>query len=85
MTRVFNEQLQTLQEFGLIDFWTKQRIEPYKTVPKKKQPSTLELKNILAAFQICAVMYLTSVFVFIMEVISEKFPRIKRILDYFTY
>lgn len=84
MTRVFNEQMQTLQEFGLVDFWTRNRIESPKTVSKNK-PSSLELKNILAAFQICGVMYLISFFVFLLEVISVKFQRLKNILDYFTY
>lgn len=85
MTRLFNKQLQALQEFGLIDFWTKNRINTHAKSSKNIKPSILQLKNILAAFQICAVMYSVSFIVFIFEVISVRFQRIKSILDYFTY
>lgn len=85
MTRLFNEQLQALQEFGLIHFWTKNRINTHEKRSKNIKPSILELKNILAAFQICAVMYSVSFIVFMLEVISVRFQRIKYILDYFTY
>lgn len=85
LTRVFNEQLQRLLEFGLPEFWKKNRIDEHKVKTKKTEPTKLTLDHILAAFQICGVLYVISFFVFILEVISVKCPRIKYVLDFLTY
>lgn len=85
MTRVFNRQIQSLQQSGLIDYWTKERIDPHESKSTKTKPSTLELKSVFAAFQICGVLYMFSCFLFILEMMSVKCQRIKQILDYFTY
>lgn len=85
LTEVMNKQLQTLRETGLIEFWTKNYIDDRKAKSKQRQPSKLRMENILAAFHICGIMYLISFIVFIFEVISAKFNRIKSILDYLTY
>lgn len=85
LTRVFNEQLQRLQEFGLPELWKKSRVEEHKVKAKKTEPTKLGMNNVLAAFQICGVLYAVSFFVFILEIISVKFPRIKYVLDFLTY
>lgn len=85
LTRVFNEKLQRLQEFGLPELWKKNRVIEQKVRAKKTEPTKLGLDNVMAAFQICGVLYVISIFVFIMEIISGKFPRIKYVLDFLTY
>lgn len=85
LTAVFNRQLQTLRETGLIEFWTKNFIDDRKTKSKQREPSKLQMENILAVFQICGIMYLISFVVFILEVISMKYRRVKYILDFLTY
>lgn len=85
LTDTFNKQLQTLRETGLIEFWTKNAIDVRSSRSKRRQPSKLQMKNILAAFQICGIMYTISLIVFILEVISVRFQCIKSIIDYFTY
>lgn len=85
LTEVFNRQLQALRETGLIEFWTKNFIDDRKIKAKQKEPSKLQMGNILALYQICGIMYLISFIVFIFEVISAKCQCIKYILDFFTY
>lgn len=87
LTNTFNEQLLRLKEFGLLEFWEQNRIEAHnsKVKMKKTQPTKLGLYNILAAFQICGVLYLISGVVFILEIISVRFSRIKSVLDFWTY
>lgn len=85
LTAVIDNQLQTLRETGLIEFWIKRYIDDRKPKSKKQEPTKLQMGNILAAFQICGIMYLISFVVFVFEVISVRFDRIKRILDYITY
>lgn len=85
LVNVFDKQLQTLRETGLIEFWIKNYIDERKMTSKQKEPKPLRIDNILAAFQICGVLYLISFVVFILELISAKYRHIKQILDYFTY
>lgn len=85
LTQVFNQQLQFLQEGGLIDFWVKNRIDDRKSKSKYREPSKLQMENIMAAFEICAIMYFISFIVFILEMISVRYRRIQLVLDYLTY
>lgn len=82
---VFNEQMQILRETGMIEFWTKKFIDDRKSKLRHREPSKLQLDHILAAFQICGVLYLFSFILFILEIMSTKCRRIKSILDFFTY
>lgn len=85
LTQVFNQQLMTLREAGLIDFWVKNRIDDHKLKFKHREPSKLRMENIIAAFQICGILYFVSFVVFILEIISVKYRRIQLVLDYLTY
>lgn len=80
----FNRQLQLLQERGLVDFWFRNITGSPKS-NEKREPTKLEMTSILAAFQICGAMYVVSIIVFILELVSKKSKRIKRIIDYLTY
>lgn len=81
---LFNENLQRLQENGLIDFWTKNYLDLHE-VSKHKEPSKVKIENISMIFKICIGFYCICFVVFILEVISVRCPRIKCVLDYFTY
>lgn len=85
LTRVFNDELLRLQEFGHNEFWKKNIVDIHKGRKKKTEPTKLSLDNVLAAFQVCGVLYLISFIVFILEIISVNYPRIKYVLDFFTY
>lgn len=80
----FNRQLQLLQETGLIDFWFRNITSSPKS-NETKEATKLEMASILAAFQICAAMYIVSITVFVLELVSVKSKRIKKIIDYLTY
>lgn len=85
LTRIFDIQLQRLEEIGLIEFWIERYT--YKRNPniKQRKPSKLRIENIVAAFQICSIMYLISFVVFIFEIISTKRQIVKCFLDYLTH
>lgn len=85
LTTVINKQLQTLRETGLIEFWIKNYIDDRKPRSKQREPTKLRMENILAAFQICGIMYFVSLLVFVLELFSVKYEKVKRVLDYFTY
>lgn len=86
LTRVFNDEILKLKEFGLNVVWKEKSINlRKKDKSKKTEPTKLAFDNILAAFQICGVLYVLSFFVFVLEIMSVKYPRIKCVLDFFTY
>lgn len=84
LTEVFDKQLNTLQETGLIDFWIKNYTFHRNQKIKKREPSKLRMENIIAVFEICALMYTISFLVFIFEILSRKCRYIQYILDYIT-
>lgn len=81
----FNNQLLKLRETGLIEFWIRSYGDDRKEKTKQRDPSTLRIENIIAAFEICGILYLISLIVFIFEMISSKCRIIKRALDFLTY
>lgn len=85
LTKLFNEKFQSLQEMGIIDLWMSKHIGGNGLISKRRTPTMLEPKNIVEAFQICAVLYLISFIVFILEILSVRFQFIKCILDFFNY
>lgn len=82
---IFTNQLLRLQEFGLPEFWKNNRVPEGKVKSKKTRPTKLRLVNVLAVFQICGILYFISFVVFVLEILSVKFPRIKYVLDLLTY
>lgn len=80
----FNRLLQSLQEAGLINYWIRNYTDTRKTAANKHR-TKLEMTSILVAFQFCGAMYAVSFVVFILGLVSVKFKRVKRIIDYITY
>lgn len=85
LTSVFNKQLQALIENGLIDYWTKNYMDTHQANSKQRQLSKIRMRNVFAIFQTCAVAYLISCMVFVLEIISVKCHRIKIVNEYLTY
>lgn len=85
LSGVFNEQLKTLRETGLIKYWVKKYTDNRHEKLTQREPSKLRMKSIFAAFEICGIMYLFSAAIFIMEIISRKLRSVEFILDYFTH
>ena len=85
LTTVIDRQLQLFQEVGLIQFWIQNNIENRRSIPKQNAPTRMNLGNFAAAFQICGLLYVISVIVFLIEIWCAKQPRIKLIIEYFTY
>lgn len=85
LKNVFDDELLQVQRFGLVELWKKNKMGGIKKKSKKTQPTKLGLEHVLAAFQICGVLYFISFIIFVLEVISVRYQRIKKILDFFTY
>lgn len=85
LTTVIDRQLMLFQEVGLIHFWTKNNIEYHRSNAKHNAPTRMNLENFAAAFQICGFLYVISVIVFVIEIWCAKQPRIKLVIEYFTY
>lgn len=81
---VFNEELGKLRESGVIEHWIKKYVDGRKIKPIQA-PIKLKIFNIFAAFEICIVMYFISFIIFILELLSVKYYRIKLFIETITY
>lgn len=81
---MFDRKIEMFREAGLIKYWTsKYRRRMDDKVPTKLKK--LNVHNILAIIQIAAVMYLVAFVIFLLEIVSYEYTRIRNCLDYFTY
>lgn len=84
LSKLFNEKIDIALESGLTLHW----LTKYKQISMKnkaKAPKKLDIPSLVAVFEICAVLCLINCFVFAMELLSQKYAAIKRIVDYLTY
>lgn len=84
LTAMFNQKIELCQESGLIIHWLAE-YSPKSKRSKNKPPKKLGIVNILAITQISAVMYLISLIVFAMEMLSPTHKHVKKLMDYVTY
>lgn len=85
LTNIFNRKIEDCQEAGLIQHWIEQ-FKPWKRKRSKYLPPTkLNLANIFVIVKISVFLYFISCIVFILEVLSSHYARIKRFLDYLTF
>lgn len=83
---LFNQKIQRLNEAGLTEFWLLNIVDKKRTKKSTESVQTLfHIGNLYGVLQICAVSYLNALIVFVLEVISERYPRIQNIIDYLTY
>lgn len=82
---VFNEQLQRIREAGLTEYWIKKNVDDRTMKLYQRAPKKLQIQSIFAAFEICIVMYFISCIVFILELLSTRYRRVKVFLDFLNY
>lgn len=85
LKHVFNEKLQFLHESNLIQFWFSKYMNDHKMKSIQNTSSILHIENIFGILQIMIGMYLISLIVFVLELISKRYSRVENILDFFTY
>lgn len=82
---LFNEKFRQFFDSGLTQFWCKAYLDDRHIKSFQNPPPILHIENIIGILQICALIYLVSLIVFVLEMISVRYPRIRYIIDYFTY
>lgn len=85
LRELFNQKLRRFQEAGLVEYWVEQYTESVRTKPNIRKATTLELKSIFGAFQICYVIYAFSCIVFLLELLSVRCHFVKYFIEFFTY
>lgn len=84
LSYLFNQKIIICQESGLTFHW----LAKYKRQHKKKDhrvPKVLRISDIVAILQLSSVLYLISILVFALEMITPQHEIIRKFLDYFTY
>lgn len=84
LTLSFKKKIGIFYEAGLINLWLAE-YKYEKKSPKHKRAESLTITNISAILKITAFMYLISTYIFILELLSEKYQWIQKFLDYLTY
>lgn len=84
LKRVFNKELLRLQEMGLIEHWMKKYMDKRKMIPNQ-HPQQFQMSHFSAAFEISFVLYLISMFIFILELLSYRNLRIKIVIEWLNY
>lgn len=84
LTEMFDRKIELCQESGLVFHWVAQFKHNWKK-HKQKQPKKLGISGIMAMLEISAVLYLIAFLVFILEILSQKHQRIRRLLDFLTH
>lgn len=83
----FNKQIAAYTSSGLINFWASAYITvvPNKNADIEMQAKKLSLNQINGVIIVSGCLILLSTIVFIFEVISMKYDRVKQYLDFFTF
>lgn len=83
----FNHLIRMYEKFGLIAHWSRQYTDNFKRKFKHERgiPPKLKLHNVQAVFEICGYLYVFSLFIFLLEILSLRFKFLKRIIEYLTY
>lgn len=82
---LFDKELGKLALSGITQSWIRKYLDDRKLKSHHKTTSKFHIENIIGVLPICATMYLISIIVFVLEVISKKYPQIKYFIDFFTY
>lgn len=85
LTPLFNHELTKFDQSGLTRFWISNYMDDRKIKSKYRSNFKGHIENVFGACEICAFMYLISIVVFILEVISTRQSRIRCIIDYLTH
>lgn len=80
---LFNVKLQNLKDAGILSHYTA-KYDDHKS-KNYKPPQRFQMDSLFPILEICAIMYLISFVVFVLEIISTNYRRIKYCIDYLTY
>lgn len=81
---LFDVRIQELNDAGLLSYYTK-AYDSSRSKSNQSSYSELKKDSLLALFEICVIIYIISVFVFILEILSTKCRCIKGFIDFLTY
>lgn len=89
LIKLVNEELSLYSENGLFQHWIQKYIDRRftrdATPNTHRQPKIVKLKSIIGIIEICGALLLVSVAVFLLELLSVRFPPARTIIDFFTY
>lgn len=80
----FDHQILAFQSSGLIQHWLKSFTKTIKDI-EDKEPRKLKIDQIIGIIEICAALHALSFLIFIMELLTWKYKKIKYIIDFFTF
>lgn len=84
LKRSFDHQVSAFQSSGLIEHWEEIFPESCRDIEDKK-PKKLKVGQIVGVIEVCAVLYLISLIVFFLELMTLKHGKIKKIIDFFAF
>lgn len=80
----FDHQILNLQCSGLIQHWEKLFTRTIKDI-EENEPKKLRVDQFIGIIEICSALYALSVLIFIMELMTLKYKKIKKIIDFRTF
>lgn len=85
LKNVFNQEMLEIAESGLKNYWISKYTDERKVRMHMRTSSQLHIENIIGAVQISAIMCVICFIVFVLEMISVRYQRVRSLLDYLTY
>lgn len=84
---IFDDEMLALDDSGLIRYWIRQFIDERSQSKSYTQriPKKLTIQNVLAIFEICSVLLVICLLVFVLEKVGVRFKWVKRAIESVTY
>ncbi|XP_062539198.1 uncharacterized protein LOC134207507 [Armigeres subalbatus] len=86
LVRILDRMIGRIETAGLVNFWVR-RYGNYNFFPRKidhTQPTAIRIEQLLGCFECICVQWMISFGVFVLELLSLRFPCIRRILEFLT-
>lgn len=81
----FNSQIEAYVSGGLINFWASKFQTKFHSKTNGIEPSPLSLYQVKGVVKVCIGLFVISILVFILELMSTCHESIKNLLDFLTY
>lgn len=84
---IFDQEMMALDDSGLIRYWIGQFIDQRSQSKSYTQriPKKLTIQNVLAIFEICSVLMVICLLVFVLEKVGMRFKWLKKLIESITY
>lgn len=83
---IFNQKIMQLRENGLIEAVYRHFLKSNShKIDRQKLPSQIDFKTVSGIFQIGYILFLFSILLFLLELISKRSPFVKKIIDFINY